>query len=183
MTNLRSPLAHGGTKKPFAPVDILELANTNVTSLAPPKFNGTNTVLTATVSGGGTLTYTFAGNLTNEIFDARHVGHDSDIELGLSGQVSLRSATEGLPTGGAAPAMSTADGNGSGWLTDLLGSYDAPGNSSPELGASNWQAALDILRIFGSEIGMSHWQSATELLSAYDPAQSRGSEIGAPHWQ
>jgi hypothetical protein len=72
-----------GTINDFSGSDILELANTNAIR-ATPTLNGSNTTLTVDLSGGGTLSYTLAGNLTADTFGVTLVngGADSDITIG-----------------------------------------------------------------------------------------------------
>ena len=56
------------------------LGNTDALSATPTK-DGSNTTLTVDLSGGGTLTYTLAGNLTGDAFSVTNVGGDSDIAI------------------------------------------------------------------------------------------------------
>ena len=71
---------YGGVINAFVSGDILELGNTDALSATPTK-DGSNTTLTVDLSGGGTLTYTLAGNLTGDAFSVTHVGGDSDIAI------------------------------------------------------------------------------------------------------
>jgi hypothetical protein len=98
------PGSYTGIIASFAPGDILEFANTNALT-ATPTLNGANTTLTVNLSGGGTLSYILAGNLTNDTFNITHVGSDSDITvtIPLAGQIQLAAATEGA----ALPATTT----------------------------------------------------------------------------
>jgi hypothetical protein len=70
-----------GTIGGFSANDILELAGTYATSAAPGTFNGRTTSLIVTLSGGGTLTYTLAGNYSSDGFTVTHPGSDSDISV------------------------------------------------------------------------------------------------------
>jgi hypothetical protein len=84
------PGSYSGTIASFSPGDILELANTNALT-ATPTLNGANTTLTVSLNGGGTLTYSLAGNLTNDTFNITHVGSDSDITVAPTAYVVTRS--------------------------------------------------------------------------------------------
>jgi hypothetical protein len=104
--------SYTGTIAVFAPGDVLELANTNVASLGLPTLNGSgNTVLTANLNGGGALSYTFVGDLTKDGFVVNHVGSDSDILVGLSGQMTLAAATEGVALPATTRVATFSDAN------------------------------------------------------------------------
>ncbi len=83
----------------FTAGDILELASTGVAS-ATAAFNGTNTIVTINLSGGGTQSFTLAGNLSANSFNVANSGGYSEITLSapgtLAGAVTLTSASEGV---------------------------------------------------------------------------------------
>jgi hypothetical protein len=72
---------YGGVINSFVSGDILELGNTDATKATPTSFNGADTTLTVDLSGGGTLSYTLAGNLTADTFSVTHANGDSDIAI------------------------------------------------------------------------------------------------------
>jgi hypothetical protein len=71
---------YSGVINSFVSGDILELGNTNAT-IATPTKNGVDTTLTVDLSGGGSLSYLLAGNLTADTFSVTHVNGDSDIAI------------------------------------------------------------------------------------------------------
>jgi hypothetical protein len=72
--------AYSGVLTSFAKGDILELGNTDATTATPTK-DGVDTTLTVDLSGGGSLKYTLAGNLTGDTFSVTHTGSNSSIEI------------------------------------------------------------------------------------------------------
>jgi hypothetical protein len=72
--------AYSGVLTSFVKGDILELGNTDATTATPTK-NGVDTTLTVDLSGGGSLKYTLAGNLTGDTFSVTHTGSNSSIEI------------------------------------------------------------------------------------------------------
>ena len=60
-------VAYTGAITSFGVGDILELGNTHASGVSAA-FDGTNTVLTVTLNGGGTLTYKLAGDLSADTF-------------------------------------------------------------------------------------------------------------------
>jgi hypothetical protein len=85
--NARST-AFGGTIANFVPGVILELGSTVATS-ATPSLNGSNTVLTVDLSGGGTLIYNLAGNQTGDIFEVTSVNAGTDSDIAISTGTTL----------------------------------------------------------------------------------------------
>ena len=78
---LDQPATYTGTLSGFAAGDILDLASTNAVSATPGAFNGTTTPLTVALNGGGTLTYTLAGNYSSDRFSTSLNGSDTDIAV------------------------------------------------------------------------------------------------------
>ena len=72
--------AYTGVINSFVKGDILELGSTNASNPTTTK-NGVDTTLTVELSGGGTKSYTLAGDLTADTFSITHVGGNSDISI------------------------------------------------------------------------------------------------------
>ena len=73
-----------GTIGDFGGSDILELANTDATGVTPGTFDGATTTLTVNLNGGGTLTYTLAGDYSSDTFTLAHVNDNADSDIALS---------------------------------------------------------------------------------------------------
>jgi hypothetical protein len=72
--------SYTGLINKFISGDILELGNTNAKS-ATPTPDGLDTTLTVDLIGGGTLSYTLAGDLTADTFKVTQVNGNSDITI------------------------------------------------------------------------------------------------------
>jgi hypothetical protein len=92
--------SYSGTINSFVAGDILELGNTNATT-ATSTFNSgpDTTTLTVNLSGGGSLQYTLAGNLSADTFGVTHVGSDSDIAISGGAAFNRAFSLLGSPTG------------------------------------------------------------------------------------
>src|SRR5208282_5599842 len=124
MVKLDAPAQFGATIAGFVPGAILKLGNTVATNATPGTFNGTTTPLTVNLSGGGTLTYGLAGNLSSDTFNVTLVnsGTDSDITVaGLAGEVTLSTATEGTALPGTTTVATFTDTN----TSDTAGNFTA----------------------------------------------------------
>jgi len=105
---------YSGTIEALAGSDILELASTNATGVTPGAFNGTTTTLTVNLNGGGTLTYSLAGNYSGDVFTLTHVNNNSDIALnavttGTPTITAPASTTVGIGQAGAISGISVAE--------------------------------------------------------------------------
>ncbi|MBS0558591.1 MAG: hypothetical protein JSR21_00905 [Proteobacteria bacterium] len=127
----------------FGGSDILELANTDAVSVTPGTFDGTNTTLTVNLSGGGTLTYTLAGDYSSDHFGVTlvHGGVDSDIALStlLSGTPTIAAPgpqTIGVGKTAAIGGVSVAESPTTGGETFTVVLSDAHGTLSANTGAA-----------------------------------------------
>jgi hypothetical protein len=101
---LDTPTNYSGTIVGFAVTDTLDLGSTTALS-AMPSADGVNTTLTVTLSGGGSLTYTLAGDYTADNFTVAKSGADSLITVSAANApptLSNANNTVGFVQGGPA---------------------------------------------------------------------------------
>jgi hypothetical protein len=89
---------YDGVINSFVKGDILDLGTTDATKATPTK-DGVDTTLTVDLSGGGTLSYTLAGDLTADTFSVTHVKGDSDIAIATTATFDEAFSLLGNPTG------------------------------------------------------------------------------------
>ena len=89
---------YDGVINSFVKGDILELGSTDATKATPTK-NGVDTTLTVDLSGGGTLLYTLAGDLTADTFSVTHVSGNSDIAIATTAAFDEAFSLLGNPMG------------------------------------------------------------------------------------
>ena len=122
---LDQPATYTGTLSGFAAGDILDLASTNAVSATPGAFNGTTTPLTVALNGGGTLTYTLAGNYSGDRFSTSLNGSDTDITLGFlpAAPIHWKSAVSGDWSEGSNWVGGVVPGAGDDAVIDPGGTY------------------------------------------------------------
>jgi hypothetical protein len=126
---------YGGVINSFVKGDVLELGSTNATSATPTK-NGVDTTLTVDLSGGGSLTFTLAGDLTADTFSVTHVGGASDIAIATPVAFSEAHSLLGDPKGTSFAGWSDAMGgyHGAGaqlnFAASTYGHAPGPGGSA-----------------------------------------------------